>query len=271
MRVRLVALVAGAALALTACGGGGTEAAEDPNAPLKVGVSPTPHGEILEYVDDNLAQQAGIDLEIEQFNDYIRPNEALQHGELDANYFQHQPYLENYQAQHGGTELVWVEPVHLEPLAMYSKDHDTPEQIPNGSVITLPNDPANQFRALKLLENAGLITLKPEAAVGTRLAEAVADNPRQLQLKDLSPDQLPRTVEDSAAAVVNGNYAVKAGLQDPVFVESAEGSPYANGLVTSPRMADDPRIAKLAELLRSPEVEQFIDQEYGGVAVVPAR
>ncbi|MDA3626061.1 MetQ/NlpA family ABC transporter substrate-binding protein [Saccharopolyspora oryzae] len=267
MRLRFAALVAAAGLALTACGG--TSAAEDPNAPIRVGVNPTPHGEILEYVKDNLAEKAGIQIEITKFDDYNRPNEALTHGELDANYFQHQPYLDEYRQQRGG-DFAWVAPVHLEPLAAYSKQFKSLNDIPNGATVTLSNDPANQFRGLKLLEQGGLIKLKPEASVGTRLADAIAENPKNIDFKDLSPDQLPRSVDDAAAAVVNGNYAIKANLKDPVIVESPENNPYANGLVTTPALAKDPRIAKLAELLRSPEVKDFINKKWGGVAVIPA-
>lgn len=267
MRLRFAALLASAGVLLAACGGG--SAAEDPNAPLKIGVSPTPHGEILQYVDDNLAQQAGIDIEIEKFDDYNRPNEAVANGELDANYFQHVPYLEEYRKERGG-EFAWVEPVHLEPLAVYSKQAKSLAELPPGATVTLSNDPANQFRGLKLLEQGGLIKLKPEAAVGTRLDAAIAENPKNIQLKDLSPDQLPRSVDDAAAAVVNGNYAIKAKLSNPLLVESAQGNPYANGLVTSPALAKDPRVLKLAELLRSQQVKDFINQKWGGVAVVPA-
>ncbi|KAA5836967.1 metal ABC transporter substrate-binding protein [Saccharopolyspora hirsuta] len=268
MRLRFAALVAAAGLALTACGGG-SSAADDPNAPIRVGVNPTPHGEILEYVKDNLAEQAGIDIEIVKFDDYNRPNEAVAHGELEANYFQHVPYLEEYRKQRGG-DFEWVAPVHLEPLAVYSKQFKSLQEIPNGATVTLSNDPANQFRGLKLLEQGGLIKLKPEAAVGTRLASAIAENPKNIDFKDLSPDQLPRSVDDAAAAVVNGNYAIKANLQNPVVVESPEGNPYANGLVTTPALAKDPRILKLAELLRSQQVKDFINQKWGGVAVIPA-
>ena len=268
MRLRFAGLVAAAGVLLAACGSGPT-AAEDPNAPLRIGVSPTPHGEILQYVDDELAEKAGLDIEIEKFDDYIRPTEALAQGELDANYFQHQPYLAEYREERGG-DFAWVQAVHLEPLAVYSKKFTSPQQIPNGATVTLSNDPANQFRGLKLLEQGGLIKLKPGAGAGTRISEAIAENPKNLQLKDLSPDQLPRSVEDAAAAVVNGNYAIKANLSDPLLLEKSEGNPYANGLVTTPQLAKDPRIQKLAELLRSPEVQNYIQQKWGGVAVAPA-
>ncbi|GAA2331474.1 MetQ/NlpA family ABC transporter substrate-binding protein [Saccharopolyspora halophila] len=268
MRLRFAALAVAAGVLLSACGSG-PSAAEDPDAPLRIGVSPTPHGEILEYVDDNLAEQAGVDIEIEKFNDYIRPNQALQHGELDANYFQHQAYLDEYEKEHGG-EFAWVQSVHLEPLALYSKKFNSAQEIPDGATVTISNDPSNRFRALKLLEQGGLIKLKPEAGVGARPAEAIAENAKNLQITDLSADQLPRSIEDAAAAVVNGNYAVKANLSDPLVVEKTEGNPYANGLVTTPQLAEDPRVRELAELLRSPRVQDYIEQKWGGEAVLPA-
>ncbi|TDD40744.1 MetQ/NlpA family ABC transporter substrate-binding protein [Saccharopolyspora elongata] len=269
MRLRFAALVAAAGVVLAACGGGGGQASSDPNAPLRVAVSPTPHGEILQYVKDDLAKQAGLDIEIVKFDDYNRPNEAVANGELEANYFQHVPYLEEYRKQRGG-DFVWIQAVHLEPLAVYSNKVKSLQEVQDGATVTLSNDPANQFRGLKLLEQGGLIKLKPDAAVGTRLESAIAENPKNIKFKDLSPDQLPRSVDDAAAAVVNGNYAIKANLQNPVVVESPENNPYANGLVTSPALEKDPRIQKLAELLRSQQVKDFINQKYGGVAVIPA-
>ncbi|MFR9730042.1 MetQ/NlpA family ABC transporter substrate-binding protein [Saccharopolyspora sp. MS10] len=269
MRFRSLAVVLTAAsLALAGCGGTGTEAAQDPNAPLAIGVSPQPHGEILKFVDEELAPKAGIDLEIQEFDDYNRPNEAVANGELDANYYQHVPFLEEYRAQRGG-EFEWVQAVHLEPLSIYSKEVRSLRELPSGARIALPNDPANLTRSLKLLQDNGLLTLKPGSEQGAGVRDVVR-NPKDLRFQELSSDQLPRAVDDADAAIVNGNYALKAGLRDPLVVESAENNPYANGLVASPAMAKDPRVQKLAELLRSPEVKDFIQRTYGGVAVVPA-
>ncbi|MCX2732083.1 MetQ/NlpA family ABC transporter substrate-binding protein [Saccharopolyspora sp. NFXS83] len=269
MRIRSLAVVLTAAsLALAGCGGSGTEAAQDPNAPLAIGVSPQPHGEILKYVDENLAPKAGIDLEIEQFDDYNRPNEAVANGELDANYYQHKPYLEEYKAQRGG-EFEWVQTVHLEPLSIYSKKVGSLQELPNGARIALPNDPSNLTRGLKLLQDNGVIKLKPGAEQGAGVRD-IAENPKKIEFQELSSDQLPRAVDDADAAIVNGNYALKAGLKDPLVVEKAENNPYANGLVASPAMAKDPRVQKLAELLRSPEVKDYINKTYGGISVVPA-
>ncbi|MBE9373910.1 metal ABC transporter substrate-binding protein [Saccharopolyspora sp. HNM0983] len=269
MRKRFAVVLAAAGLALAGCGGGATDAAQDPEAPLTIGVSPTPHGEILEYVQDNLAAQAGIELELEQFDDYNRPNEAVANGELDANFFQHKPYLQEYQQERGG-EFTWVESVHLEPLAVYSTKHRSLQEIPDGGTVMLSNDPANQFRGLQLLADNGLIELKPDASPDTRVDAAIAQNPKNIEFQPIAPDQLPRSVEDADASVVNGNYALKANLSDPLVAEEAEGNPYANGLVANPAMAEDPRMVKLAELLKSDEVKKFIQDEWRGVAVVPA-
>lgn len=268
MRLRIAGLFAAVGLALTACGGGGTEAAEDPEAPIKVGASPTPHAEILEFVDRELAPKAGIDIEVEQFSDYNRPNDALRNGELDANYFQHKPFLEKYKNERGG-EFVWVADVHLEPLGVYSNKHQDLDSLPDGAKITVPNDPSNLARSLKLLESNGLIELKPGVGENATVRD-IAENPKDLKIQTLAADQLPRTVQEADLAVVNGNYAIKSGLTNPLVLESADDNPYTNGLVSSPQMADDPRVQKLGELLRSQEVKDFINQKYGGVAVIPA-
>lgn len=266
MRVQLVALLGAAVLGLTACGSG-SQAAEDPDAPLRIGVSPTPHGEILEFVQDNLAEEAGIEFELEQLDDYNRPNEALANGELDANFFQHKPYLEKYQAERGG-EFAWVVPVHVEPLGVHSKDVDSVGELPTGAQVTLPNDPANQARALRLLEGEGVLKVDPGTGTEASVRDVV-DNPKDLDLRTLAADQLPRSVDDAEAAVVNGNYAVKANLTDPIAAEETEGSRYANGLVSTPQLRDDPRVQRLAELLRSDSVQEFMRETWGDV-VVPA-
>ncbi|RCW39937.1 D-methionine transport system substrate-binding protein [Halopolyspora algeriensis] len=267
MRLRsLAAVLAASALALTGCSGG-TEAAAD--STVRVGVTPQPHGEIMQYIKDNLAEQAGITIEIEQFSDYNRPNAAVAHGELDANYYQHKPFLKKYKEERGGDNLVWVAPVHLEPLSLYSKKHSSLQEIPNGATITIPNDPSNRARSLKLLADKGLITLKPGAGQEATPRD-IAENPKNLQFQELTASQIPRTLQDAAAAVVNGNYALKADLDKPIAVESPKNNPYVNGLVTTSAKKDDPEVAKLAELLTSQQVADFIERQYGGQAVIPA-
>ncbi|RCG22841.1 ABC transporter substrate-binding protein [Sphaerisporangium album] len=278
---RVMGVVAAAvlALALAGCGGddGSGTAAASPgsstaqSAPLKVGVSPVPHAEILKFVSEKLAPAAGLKLEIVEFTDYVQPNTQLQEGQLDANYFQHRPYLDDFQKSKGGKEMVFVQAVHLEPLGLYSKKIKSAAELASGATVSLPNDATNLGRGLKLLEDNGLIKLKPGA--GTAATERdVAENPKNLQFKPLEAAQLPRSLEDVDAAVINGNYALEAGLKpasDALVLEKAEGNPYANGLVTVKGQENDPRIKKLAELLAGPEVKKFIEDTYQG-SVIPS-
>ncbi|MER5325660.1 MetQ/NlpA family ABC transporter substrate-binding protein [Streptosporangium roseum] len=276
---KLFGVVAGLILAgsLAACGGASTDTAEPAaaapkaDAPLKVGVNPVPHGEVLKYVKDNLAAKAGLNLEIVEFTDYVQPNTQLDEGNLDANYFQHIPYLEEF-SKGKDIKLSWVAPVHIEPLGLYSKKIKNVTELAQGASVALPNDTSNLGRSLKLLADNGVITLKE--GVGVKATERdVADNPKGLQFKPLEAAQLPRSLEDVDAAIINGNYALEADLQpatDSLILEKGEGNPYANGLVTVPAKVDDPRVKKLAEVLQGPEVKKFIEDKYKG-AVLPAQ
>ncbi|WP_433243716.1 MetQ/NlpA family ABC transporter substrate-binding protein [Streptosporangium sp. CA-135522] len=274
---KLLGVLTGLILAgsLAACGGSSTGTAESAaapkaDAPLKVGVNPVPHGEVLKYVKDNLAAKAGLNLEIVEFTDYVQPNTQLDEGNLDANYFQHIPYLEEF-SKGKNIKLSWVAPVHIEPLGLYSKKIKNVSELAQGASVALPNDTSNLGRSLKLLADNGVITLKE--GVGVKATERdVADNPKGLQFKPLEAAQLPRSLEDVDAAIINGNYALEASLQpatDSLVLEKGEDNPYANGLVTVPAKVDDPRIKKLAELLQGPEVKKFIEDKYKG-AVLPA-
>ncbi|MFI6450321.1 MetQ/NlpA family ABC transporter substrate-binding protein [Streptosporangium amethystogenes] len=276
---KIFGIVAGLILAgtLAGCGGASTDTAQPADgtpkadAPLKVGVNPVPHGEVLKYVKDNLAAGAGLNLEIVEFTDYVQPNTQLDEGNLDANYFQHIPYLEEF-SKGKNIQLSWVAPVHIEPLGLYSKKIKNVSELAEGAQVAVPNDASNLGRSLKLLADNGLITLKE--GVGVKATERdVADNPKKLEFKPLEAAQLPRSLEDVDAAIVNGNYALEAGLQpatDSLLLEKGEGNPYANGLVTVPAKVDDPRIKKLAEILAGAEVKKFIEDTYKG-AVLPAR
>ncbi|MFI7057501.1 MetQ/NlpA family ABC transporter substrate-binding protein [Streptosporangium canum] len=275
---KLFGVVAGLILtgSLAACGGASTDTAEPAaapkaDAPLKVGVNPVPHGEVLKYVKDNLAAKAGLNLEIVEFTDYVQPNTQLDEGNLDANYFQHIPYLEEF-SKGKDIKLSWVAPVHIEPLGLYSKKIKNVAELAQGASVALPNDTSNLGRSLKLLADNGVITLKE--GVGVKATERdVADNPKGLQFKPLEAAQLPRSLEDVDAAIINGNYALEADLQpatDSLILEKGEGNPYANGLVTVPAKVDDPRVKKLAEVLQGPEVKKFIEDKYKG-AVLPAQ
>ncbi|MEV7781691.1 MetQ/NlpA family ABC transporter substrate-binding protein [Kitasatospora sp. NPDC088351] len=266
-----VLATAGIALSLAACGSSGSSSgSSDPNAALTVAASPTPHSQILKFVKDNLAEKAGLKLNIKEVTDYVTPNTAVQDGSADANYFQHLPYLEDFNKKHG-TDIVSVEPVHLEPLGVYSKKVKSIGDIADGATIGLPNDATNEGRALKLLADNKLITLKEGAGTAATPAD-VTGNPKNLKWKELEAAQLPRSIGDLDAAVINGNYAIDAGLKpatDAVVLEKAEGNPYANILAVKKGKENDPRVKKLAELLHSPEVKKYIDDTFNG-SVIPA-
>ncbi|MFE7956384.1 MULTISPECIES: MetQ/NlpA family ABC transporter substrate-binding protein [unclassified Streptomyces] len=271
-KITAAVLAAGAlTLGLSACGSD-KDSAKDPNATLTVAATPTPQGEILTYIKDNLAQKAGLKLEVKEFTDYVTPNTAVQQGEVDANYFQHKPYLDDFN-QKNGTDIVPVPggTVHLEPLGVYSKSLKKLGDLKAGATVALPNDTTNEARALKLLEDNGVIKLKAGAGYSATPKD-VTSNPKNLKFKELEAAQLPRSLGDVDAAVINGNYALEAKLspaKDALAAEKAQNNPYANFLAVKKGNEDDPRVKKLAKLLTSPEVKKFIEDKYQG-AVVPA-
>lgn len=263
-------LAAGAlTLGLTACGSD-KDSGSDASAPLQVAATPTPQGEILTYVKDNLAKKAGLELEVKEFTDYVTPNTAVQQGEVDANYFQHQPYLDDFNKKNG-TDIVAVPnaTVHLEPLGVYSQGVKKITDLKKGATVALPNDTTNEARALKLLEAGGVIKLK--SGVGyAATPKDIASNPKNLQFKELEAAQLPRSLGDVDAAVINGNYALEADLspaKDAIAAESPKDNPYGNFLAVKKGNEDDPRVQKLAKLLTSPEVKKFIEDKYDGAVV----
>lgn len=261
-----VGLLAG----LTACGSSDAQTNDKADGPLKVAVNPVPHGEILEYVKKNLADKAGLKLEIVSFSDYVQPNTALKEGQVTANYFQHVPYMEEF-SKSKGFAMTFVAPVHLEPLGVYSRKVKDLRSAPQGGKVAVPNDPANFGRSLKLLADNGLITLKPNAPV-TATERDIASNPKGLKFTPVKAAQLPRTLDEVDLSVINGNYALATKLnpaKDALALEKAEGNPYANGIVTLPGKKDDPRVKKLVDLLRGPEVKKFIQDKYQG-SVLPA-
>ncbi len=245
-------------------------AADNGRLSLKIGVSPVPHADIIRFVQDNLAAEAGLDLTIVEFTDYVQPNLALNDGQIDANFFQHAPYMEDFAREHN-LDLVSVAAVHIEPLGIYSRKVKTLGEVPANAVVTIPNDSTNSGRALRLLEANGLIKLKAGAGV-TATVQDIVENPLQLDIKELEAAQLTRSLEDTTLSVINGNYAIDAGLvpaKDALALESGEGNPYANILTVLKSRANDPAIQKLAALLTSPEVKKFIEDKYQG-SVIPA-
>ncbi|MDH6630223.1 D-methionine transport system substrate-binding protein [Streptomyces sp. LBL] len=264
-KITATVLAAGAlTLGLTACGSD-QGSASDTSGPLIVAASPTPHAEILGYVRDHLAKKAGLDLEVKEFTDYVTPNTATEDGSVGANYFQNQPYLDDFNKKKG-THIVPVVTVHLEPLGLYSHKVKSADDLKRGATVAVPNDSVNEARALKLLDANGIITLKD--GVGNDATPSdIAKNPKNLTFKELEAAQTPRSLDDVDAAVVNGNYAIEADLKpakDALVLESAKNNPYGNFLAVKEGNEDDPRVKKLARLLTSAEVKKFIQDKYDG-------
>lgn len=273
---RAAALVAVPALALSACGAvkddaEGPAAGDGGVTTITVGASPTPHAKILEFVDKELAPEAELDLEITTFDDYIQPNVQLSEGTLDANYYQHLPYYEA-QVKDRGYEFAHFEGIHIEPFALYSDKVKDVEDLPKGGQIGINNDPSNQGRALQLLADHDVITLKEGKDATNATIFDVADNPKELEFKETDPAQLARSLQDLDAAVINGNYAIEADLstQDALIVEEGKDSPYANFLAVQQSNEDNAALKKLDELLRSPEVKAYIEKTWPNGEVLPA-
>jgi D-methionine transport system substrate-binding protein len=273
-RTRSLALTATAltaSLALAACGsgGGGTGAgAEDASGPLKVAVTPVPHADILRFVDEELAAEAGLDLEIVEFTDYVQPNAALDQGDVDANYYQHGVFLADQEEQ-AGYDFTGLATISFQPMGLYSRTATELSALPQGATVAIPNDPVNGSRGLKLLAQEGLISLAdPDAPVPTLLD--VTDNAKDLQFEEVEAAQLPRSLGDVDVAAVPGNYALDADLspqRDALVAEDTSDTTYANQLVVRAGEEQDPRIVTLLDLLTSEEVRQYIDETYQGAVV----
>lgn len=238
------------------------------NTVLKVGATPVPHAELLNVVKAKLAGE-GIDLQIVDFTDYVTPNLALADGELDANFFQHKPYLDKF-CEEKGLKLTTAGGVHVEPIGVFSSKIKSFDAIPDKATVAIPNDPSNGGRALILLHNAGIITLADPANLYATEFDIVK-NPKKLKFKTLEAAQLPRVLKDVDCAVINGNYALEAGLspvEDALLLEGKE-SPYTN--IVAVRTGDEKRedIVKLMNALQSPEIAKYINDNYKG-GVVPA-
>ncbi|MGM9571974.1 MAG: MetQ/NlpA family ABC transporter substrate-binding protein [bacterium] len=260
-----------AASLLTGCGktdNAAKEGGAQEEVVLKVGATPVPHAEILEAVKDALAKD-GVKLEVVEFTDYVKPNTALADKEIQANYFQHIPYLDDFNKQRG-TNLVSVAKVHIEPMGIYSQKIKDLKSIADKAVVAIPNDPSNGGRALLLLEKAGLLKLKEGVGVAATKNDIV-ENPKNIELKEMEAAQLPRVLQDTDVAVINTNFALDAGLnplKDSLFIEDAD-SPYVNVLVVNAGDENNPEIQKLVKALTSEEVKKFINDKYQG-AIVPA-
>jgi D-methionine transport system substrate-binding protein len=254
-------------LGLAACAGGATEPAAEPSGDslgtITVGALATPAGDILTFIQDELAAEAGLDIEFVEFTDYNTPNTALTDGSIDANLFQNTTFLETYNSSAGG-DLISVGEAYLPSAAFYSDTVDSLDELEDGARIAIPNDPTNEGRALGLLAGEGLIEISEGA---TTLAD-ITDNPNDFEFVEIENATLPQAVADTDAAFVTIAFALPAGLtaEQAILIEG-EDSTYYNVLATRPELQDDPRIARLYELLTSPEVAQFELDTWGGLVV----
>ena len=277
------------AFALVGCGEGAsasTKATKDPQAEqtqtdeapaagsettkLVVGANITPHSEILEQAKPLLADK-GIELEVVQLEDSVTPNTGVIEGSLDANYFQHVPYLDQFNEENG-SDLVSVGAIHYEPFGIYAGKTKDLKDLPKGAVVAVPNNVTNEARALLLLAQEGILTLKEDAGIEATVADIV-ENPKKIEFKELAPEQLVNALPDVDVAVINGNYAIEGGLhvKNALAVEANDGlaaKTYGNIIATSPAKKDDPAIKTLVEVLQSKEISDFINGKYDG-AVVP--
>ncbi|MEA4924566.1 MAG: MetQ/NlpA family ABC transporter substrate-binding protein [Syntrophomonadaceae bacterium] len=233
---------------------------------LVVGATAKPHAEILEVVKPLLAKE-NIDLEIKVFTDYVQLNPSLKDGQIDANFFQHIPYLDEYNEKNNA-KLAWVVKVHNEPMGVYSKKIDSLDKLADGAKVGIPNDATNGGRALMVLASANLIKLKADAGV-TATEKDIVENPKKLVLVPMDAAMLPRTLDDAAICVINSNYALEANLnpvKDSLFMEPKD-SPFANVLAVRPDDKDKDAIVKLGKALQSPEVKKFLEDKYQGSCV----
>ena len=260
---KIIALVLVALLTLSAAAFADTT--------IKVAASPTPHAVILEKAAE-LLKDKGIKLQITEFTDYVQPNMVVESGQYDANYFQHVPYLNDFNAQNG-THLVSVAEIHYEPFGIYPGKTASFEELADGAQIAVPNDGTNEARALILLEAQGLIKLREGAGMGAIKADII-ENPKNLDIVEMEAAQLPRTLNSVDMAVINGNYALQAGLSvttDAIASEDAESvgaQTYANILVVKEGNENNEAILALVEVLKSEEIKEAILAEYSG-SVVP--
>ena len=235
---------------------------------LNIAATAVPHAEILEFVKPTLAAE-GVELNIKVFTDYVQPNVQVAEKRLDANFFQHQPYLDEFNKSRG-TELVSIASVHVEPFGAYSSKHKSLNDLPQGANVVIPNDATNGGRALLLLQKAGVITLKDDAGI-TATVKDIVNNPKAIKVRELEAATLPRVLAQVDLALINTNYALEAGLnpsKDALVIEGSD-SPYVNILVVDSKNKDAADLQKLANALNSAEVKSFINDKYKG-AVVPA-
>lgn len=269
-------------LGLAACGGGtstdtssdadtnGDATANGETITLTVGATPNPHAEILAQVKDDLAAE-GIDLVVKEYSDYVVPNTAVEEGDLDANYFQHTPYMEKFNEENG-THLVSVGKIHYEPMGIYPGLTKTLEELPDGATIAVPNDATNEARALQLLAAQGLIELKEDAGLNATPND-ITSNPKNLQFKELEAAMLPQTASEVDLSVINSNFAMEGGMNpatDSLASEDADSEAaqtFANIIAVKEGHENDPAIQALVKALQSDKVKEYIEKTYSGAVV----
>ena len=276
MKKKVLSILLTAALAvgvLSACGGSSSQEASVPadTKVITVAASPVPHAEILEAAKPILAEQ-GYDLQVKVFEDYVQPNEVVNSGEMDANYFQHVPYLDSFNEEKG-TDLSVAGKIHYEPFGIYPGTKGSLDEVADGDVIAVPNDTTNEARALLLLQDLGLIKLKDGAGL-TATKQDIEENSKNIEIEELEAAQIPRVKDEVAYAVMNGNYALEAGFivsRDALAFEQADSEAaktYVNVIAVKTGNENSEAIKALVEALKSDEIVKFINDKYEG-AVVP--
>lgn len=264
--VAAVAVVVLSLLALTGCSGGGSSS-EDKT--ITIAAVPTPHAEILTDVVKPALEKEGYTLEVKEFTDYVQPNTVTEEEEVDANYFQHKPYLDNFNEENG-THLVDVTGVHFEPFGLYSTKYTSLDEVPDGAIVAVPNDATNEARVLLLLQDQGLIKLADGADI-TATPKDIVENPKNLQFRELEAAVVPTVIDDVAIAGINGNYAMEAELLDKLLVsespDSLAAQTYTNLLVVKDGNQDSEKIKALAKALNSDEVRDYINENYQGTVL----
>jgi len=269
-KLLLATVFSATAIFTAACGA--SEGGKEDNI-IKVGASPVPHAEILEEAKP-LLEEKGYELQIEEFTDYVLPNKALEEKDIDANYFQHVPYLESQKAEHG-YDFVNVGGVHIEPIGVYSKRHQSLEELPDGATIIMSSSVADHGRMLSMLEEKGLITLKDGVEKTEATIDDIEENPKNLQfVADIEAPFLTKAYENDEgdAILINGNFALDAGLdpsKDAIALESPNDNPYVNIIAVRSEDKDSEKVQALVEVLQSEEIQKFIESKYQG-SVIPA-
>ena len=271
-----IVAAAGLALALTACGGNSgaaTTAAASSGAAsdnvITVGASPSPHAEILEAIKPELEAQ-GYELKVVEYSDYVQPNVALSEGDLDANYFQHLPYLENYNTENG-TDLASAGAIHFEPMGLYAGKSSDITNVPDGAKIAVPSDATNEARALLLLQDQGVIKLTDGVGLEAT-ANDIVENPHNVELVEVEAAAVPRSLQDADFGVINGNYALSAGLDTSATLASEDADSeaaqtYANIVAVREADKDSAKTAALVKALQSETVKNYIAETYNGAVV----